>query len=204
MRRAHDQYDTEAFATETLLACATDIVGPRPAGRSIIEPCAGEHRITAVLRAKAPGARIFTNDLHPRAIVDKHMDATYRPCWEQFPPAEWVVTNPPFVDAMAILQQAYRHATEGVAMLLRLTFLEPTEERGEWLALNPPDQMVVLPRYSFTGDGKTDSVTCAWMIWRHRVAEGQARGIRVVPRPKPAKMLLDHIEEQEKPDGPLA
>lgn len=194
MRRKHDQYDTEAFATETLLACASDIVGQRPAGRTIIEPCAGEHRITNVLKAKAPWIRVFTNDLHPRMHVDAHLDATYAPCWSQFPECEWVVTNPPFKDAFTILQQARSHASEGVAMLLRLTFLEPTEERGEWLSFNPPDQVIVLPRQSFTEDGKTDSVTCAWMIWRWQVMEGQARGVRVVPRPKPAKMLLDELE----------
>jgi hypothetical protein len=50
-------------------------------------------------------------------------------------------------------------------LLLRLSFLEPTFERQDLLIDNPPDAMIVLPRYSFTGDGKSDSVTCAWMVW---------------------------------------
>jgi hypothetical protein len=66
-----------------------------------------------------------------------------------------------------------------VAMLLRLSFLEPTRERGPWLAKNPPDLVIVLPRISFTGDGKTDSVTCAWMIWD---ADIENRGVIVSPR----------------------
>jgi hypothetical protein len=65
-------------------------------------------------------------------------------------------------------------------MLLRLSFLEPTRERGPWLAANPPDLVIVLPRISFTGDGKTDSVTCAWMIWDKDIKD---RGIVVSPRP---------------------
>jgi hypothetical protein len=34
-----------------------------------------------------------------------------------------------------------------------------------WLAEHPPTKLIVLPRISFTGDGKTDSVTCAWYVW---------------------------------------
>jgi hypothetical protein len=26
-------------------------------------------------------------------------------------------------------------------------------------------KLIVLPRISFTGNGKTDSVTCGWFIW---------------------------------------
>lgn len=62
-------------------------------------------------------------------------------------------------------------AIVGVAMLLRLSYLEPTKDRGHWLNDHPPTQMIVLPRISFTGDGKTDSVTCAWMIW-HKQGKG--------------------------------
>jgi hypothetical protein len=51
-------------------------------------------------------------------------------------------------------------------MLLRLSYLEPTEDRGAWLNSHPPTDLIVLPRISFTGNGKTDSVTCAWIVWR--------------------------------------
>ncbi len=50
--------------------------------------------------------------------------------------------------------------------------LEPCEGRGAWLAAHPPQALIVLPRMSFTGEGKTDSVTCAWVVWA-REAEGQ-------------------------------
>ena len=38
-------------------------------------------------------------------------------------------------------------------------------DRGAWLNEHPPTTLIVLPRISFTGNGKTDSVTCAWMVW---------------------------------------
>jgi hypothetical protein len=47
-----------------------------------------------------------------------------------------------------------------------MSYLEPVENRGVWLNEHPPTTLIVLPRISFTGDGKTDNVTCAWMVWR--------------------------------------
>jgi hypothetical protein len=56
----------------------------------------------------------------------------------------------------------------GVAMMLRLSFEEPTAHvnpRGPFLEANPLTRKLVMPRYSFTGNGNSDSVTTAWMIW---------------------------------------
>jgi hypothetical protein len=79
---------------------------------------------------------------------------------------DWIVNNPPFSCAPQIIPLAFQHARVGIAMLLRLSFLEPVENRGTWLNQYPPTHLIVLPRISFTGNRKTDSVTCAWMVWR--------------------------------------
>ena len=60
-----------------------------------------------------------------------------------------------------------------MAFLLRLSFLEPTLTRREFLRANPPKRVIVLPRISFTGDGRTDSVTCAWLIWTTGPSDSQ-------------------------------
>jgi hypothetical protein len=78
---------------------------------------------------------------------------------------DWVVTNPPFNAAMAILRLAFHHATCGVVMLLRLSFMEPTKERGEWLSQHPPTRQIILPRWSYKQNRSTDSVTTAWFGW---------------------------------------
>ena len=82
----------------------------------------------------------------------------------------WIITNPPYssLTCLGIAQEALRYSKIGVALLLRLSFLEPTRSagsRGDWLKDNPPDRLIVLPRYSYTRNGKTDSVTTAWHIW---------------------------------------
>ena len=50
-------------------------------------------------------------------------------------------------------------------MLLRLSYAEPCLNRAEWLKAHPISHLIVLPRISFTGNGKTDNVTCAWFVW---------------------------------------
>ena len=64
-------------------------------------------------------------------------------------------------------------------MLLRISFREPTRHRfprGPWLAAHPVSRLLTLPRYSYTGDGRTDAATTEWVIWlrRERLETGPA------------------------------
>jgi hypothetical protein len=61
-----------------------------------------------------------------------------------------------------------------MAMLLRLSYLEPCENRASWLVEHPPAKLIVFnPRPRFRADtGGTDSVTSAWFIW-HRFGDSQ-------------------------------
>ena len=133
-------------------------------GLHIVEPCAGDGSICDRL---PPGARYTTSDIDP-TLGHTVLDATDPGAWfllAERCPIDWVITNPPFSKAMSILENAYLHARSGVAFLVRLSFLEPTFARQDWLRAHPPTRIIVLPRHSFTGDGKSDMVTCAWVIW---------------------------------------
>jgi hypothetical protein len=155
-RRHLDQYFTPASATLELQYLI-------PFHESwVLECCNGDGGISKVLNTAATK----TNDIDESLAADFHLDASLKSSWEQFTVgAHWVVSNPPFNQAAEIVPLAYDYAKVGIAMLLRLSFLEPTKNRGHWLNKNPPTQLIVLPRISFTGDGKTDNVTCAWMVW---------------------------------------
>lgn len=149
-------------------------------GSTILEPCAGACDLVAPLREA--GHTVITADVDSACQVDHVLDMTLAESWAQLPPVDWIVSNLPFSRALAILRHAIEHARVGVAVILRLTFLEPTTEgpdaRADWLEAHPLTRQIVLPRYSFTGDGKVDSVTCAWMIWER----GKAPAI-FIPRP---------------------
>jgi hypothetical protein len=156
MRRNFDYYPTPEFATNALLNSG------EPIGGLILEPCTGDDAIAEVLRNRA--GMVVTNDIDFSRTADFHqniLDAKWLFGFE----FNWIVTNPPFSLASQIVPLCYERATEGIAMLLRLSFLEPVESRGAWLNEHPPTTLIVLPRISFTNDGHTDSVTCAWMVW---------------------------------------
>lgn len=111
--------------------------------------------------------RSFLFPLARRVVADTHLDATtddfvHAYAEENIPP-DWVVTSPPYRHAFAILKQALRVGRIGVAFKLRLTFLEPTKTRGQWLRDNPPCRVVMLPRATYRG--RKCSSTEAWFIW---------------------------------------
>lgn len=167
-RRRHDFYETSRALTLSLLVRETRILFTGP----VLECCAGHNAITDVLREGL--LEVYTNELQSdgefsRHEHDFHLDATEPESWEQFPDVGWVITNPPYNQALDILEHAFGHAEHGVAMLLRLSFLEPTLYRGTWLEQHQDNlsKLIIFgsPRPSYTGKG-TDSVTTAWMIWR--------------------------------------
>lgn len=169
-RRENDFYPTPEFATKALLENV-------PIGGIVLEPCSGDGDIVRVLK-KHPGIEhVTTNDLSWYRHAQYQEDATKQTIYDMAD-FDWIVTNPPFSHAYEILERAHKNAEYGVALLLRLSFLEPTYKRGPFLFETPPNKLLILPRISFTGDGKTDSTTCAWIIWDK---SGES-WIRVVPK----------------------
>ena len=128
-------------------------------------------RATIRIATELPCQRVTTNDIDPTQPSLCHADAAGVTFWqtvvETRGPIDWVVTNPPFAQPTNyhIVRHALAHARCGVAMIQRLSFLEPTQDRSDFLVEHPPTRMIVMPRWSYTSNGKTDSVTTAWMIW---------------------------------------
>ena len=168
MRRAHDAYYSPAWSVDTLLqAVAID------RACRVLEPCSGTGQISRRLAALG-FAEVATNDLDPAAPAQTHADYLAQPFQ-----AQWIITNPPYAQAFPFLAKAMRESTLGVALLLRLSFIEPTRQRGAWLSAHPPTAVLVLPRISFTGDGRSDTVTTAWFVWQHQAT---AQRIAICPR----------------------
>lgn len=163
MRRKYDFYETGKALTLALLENY-----PITKAGPILEPCAGKDAISGVLCQQ--GFNVITNDKY----VDGHrykLDARDPDLYDEIQPRT-VITNPPFEDAYRILETSWESpSVRTVAFLLRLSFLEPTFDRGEFLKRHPPNVVLILPRFSFTDNGKTDLVTCAWMIWVKNVRE---------------------------------
>jgi predicted RNA methylase len=144
----------------------------------IMEPCVGDGGIAKVFAAY--GHKVLTNDVDPELGADlttdflKEPSETYTDELGGYP--HWVITNPPFTiridgelkKASDFVKRALSIASKGVAFLVRSSFLEPCNDRKRLLKECPPSDILVLPRISFTQDGKTDSANYHWLIWRRR------------------------------------
>lgn len=182
-RRERDAYYTPDWATATLIERVKEI------GGDILDPCCGDGRTARALLAANRVLKLRLNDIDPLTVQRVAADpglrgaevsslaaadpALYlpRPCW--------VVTNP-WEGSGAIAWRALQHARRGVALLLRITWLEPCAGR-EWLRRLPPTRVIVLPRICYDGSGQTDSATSAWFIWHRASPPGTWRsgGIEV-------------------------
>jgi hypothetical protein len=170
-----DFYETPIWQTQVLVNLVT-IDG------FCFEPCVGNGKIIEAL--PTCGLRSWcSNDIDHRRTADTHGDARTKMPWDYSVLFDWTVSNPPFVGAIEILEHALQHSRIGVALLLRLSFLEPTAKRAKLLSENPPSLVIVLPRTRYNPDSDSvDTVTTAWMVWYTNPRSGQARGVIVHPK----------------------
>jgi hypothetical protein len=173
VRRKHDQYLTPSWATEILLRKFPGING------RILEPCAGKGHMADVLKSIS-GSTVVTNDIDLKMKSMFHHDAKQNLIYEKAD-ASWIISNPPYSQALEIVAKSYEHCKKGCAFLLRLSFLEPTADRGPWLKAHLPKFICVLPRISFTEDGRCDSVTSVWVVW-HKLQVDTMPPFDFVPR----------------------
>lgn len=171
MRREHDFYETAPWQVDALVDNLPELSG------SVWCPCVGDGSLMRRLRELRPDLGPFaTNDVDPERAADWHGDATDVWTWSLMEQQlggrpDWVVENPPFNVEIDILRHAVLRARVGVAFMARVSFAEPTEGnarhpgRGPWLAANPYSKRITLERYSFTGNGKSDSATTDWLVW---------------------------------------
>ena len=161
-RRVLDSYYTPPWMTQAFIREAPDLLGG-----VLLDPCAGDGRMSRQLMRAGHFSRVVLNDAAPDRAPLRY-DATRPELYEHLAreggAPDAVITNPPFCVAGALAWQALAHARRCVALLLRISFLEPVEAR-QWLLRLPPTRQIALSRDSFDGSGQTDSATCSWFIW---------------------------------------
>lgn len=171
-RRRFDFYETPPHYVEALQRVIGVPAGP------LVEPCAGHHAIINMLKVNGVW---MTNDINRKRATHFHGNAALISTWRTLHahgPFNWGITNPPF--DRRLMLPIVRHMLkfcQNVAVLARLSFLEPTIDRMPfWARWASMCEVIVLPRYSFkrvNGKRQTDSVTCCWLVWRKHQPQRQ-------------------------------
>lgn len=190
-----------------------------PEARTIWEPACGEGHMAAPL---AESFDVFASDVHPfgyGAAAD-FMGHDVPDAWGGALP-DWIVTNPPFQVAGAFARLGLQRARRGVALLLRLAFLEGGARYGLLYGAEPLTLCGVfaerVPMTLGRWDPKASSATAyAWFLWRKgpstSLGTGEPRLLGIPPgtrerltRPEDARRfgwrseagLLDAMEAAE-------
>lgn len=163
-RQPQDQYETAPWQVDALVDHLPELSG------TVWCPTVGDGALSRQLILRRPDLMIMlTNDINQGVTATHHDDATHAESWMtwvgRYGSPDWVIDNFPFNVEALILRHALTVARCGVVALARISFPEPTKDRGPWLARHPRQLQVMLERYSFTGNGKSDQVTCEWLVW---------------------------------------
>lgn len=165
-----EQYFTPPPATRALLRRIAVPPGP------VAEPCAGDGWIVRELERM--GCGVVSGDIdHEVDVFRPGLDFFSTRAGMAYDTCGCIITNPPWSDAARFVRRALE-ITPHVAMLLRLTFLEPCESTPKSARvdlLKKLSRCIVLPRISFyRGKSGTDSVCPAWFVWGFGGQEGPA------------------------------
>lgn len=166
-RESHDHYPTPRSAIDALLR----VWMPAP-GFTVLDPCCGEGAILDVFRGR--GLVTLGIELDPTRAAEAEArghqvdrgDALG--ALHPWPEADWLISNPPYTLAREFAEKAILWSGSrgpwNVALLLRLSFLEPASGRGDLFRNHPPNVRILPRRPAFDGRG-TDSITSAWFCW---------------------------------------
>ena len=182
MRRENDFYETAPWQVDALVDFLPELSG------TIWCPCVGDGSLVRHLQERRPDLGPFiTADIDPTKTANFYGDATKAEHWARMIAEvgrpDWVIDNFPFDIEIDIVKHAYEAAVCGVVAMARLSFVEATKPfkprkdgkrrkdadrerpRGPWLSTHPRTKQIALERYSFTGDGRSDSASTEWLVW---------------------------------------
>jgi hypothetical protein len=143
-----------------------------PEARSIWEPACGEGHMAAAL---AESFDVYASDVHPFGYGDESdflAEGEFAQPAQADAGVDWIVTNPPFRTASDFLRLGLARARRGVALLLRLAFLEGGGRYRLFYGPGSPLSLcaVFAERVPMTlgrWDPAAASATAyAWFLWR--------------------------------------
>ncbi len=171
---------TRAFLREVLIP---KIGGGRLLASTCLEPCCGEGHMVAPLREVF--AYVGAADYHDYGQgfpVADILDQTLT-----LPPADWVITNPPFNAASQIARRVLDSTgVHSLALLCRLNWAEGKDRHREIFERRPPSLIAIsadrIPMIEGAYDPDADTATAyAWFVWLRGLAYGKTETVWIAP-----------------------
>lgn len=191
-----DYFPTPPWATRALC----EHVLPRfcsAASSAAWEPACGEGHMAEVLREYFRS--VFGSDIHDYGYGAGLVDFLSEDPWGVDPQPDWIITNPPFGDAgEKFVLRAIEHARVGVAMFLRLQWLESIGRYERVFRPHPPAvitqfaERVPLHKGRWEPDGTT-ATAYLWIVWA-RGHRGATEFAWIPPDQRKALSRPDDVE----------
>jgi len=165
-RSETDFYPTPTASTESLF----DNYGFKD-GIVVYEPAAGKGHIGKVVKDKLPNCTLYMSDLYDYGNKDVVTDVDFlKEDIEQ--EIDWVITNPPYSKdlLMPFVEKSLKIANKGVAMFLKITFLESTARYNFFNTTRCLKEVLLFsnrqPMYKNGEYSKaSNAIMYAWFIW---------------------------------------
>lgn len=159
-------FPTPPWATRALCEHVLE-TPPRLSLLSCLEPAAGTGEMFRALSEYF--GNVDGSDVHDHGHGFDVVDFTLL---RSYPPSsyDWVITNPPFKLAKEFALQSLEVARHGVAMLVRIAFLEGVKRLRDLYRDNPPKYVAVfaerVPMFEGRLEEEGKSATCyVWLVW---------------------------------------
>ena len=158
-----DFFPTPPWATRALCEHVIEL-----RGRTVWEPACGEGHMAKPLKEYAVG--VLASDVHDYGYGDVN-DFLF-PGFAHV--VDWVVTNPPFRLAEQFIRRGIEVATEGVAVLVRTSFIESVGRYENLFRDMPPSIMAQYTERVPMAKGRClkETVTATaycWLVWRRHL-----------------------------------
>ena len=168
-----DDFPTQPWATRALCEHVLNPAYQESAGSDYMpsltawEPACNRGHMAEPLRDYF--SVVHTSDIHDYGYGDKVADFLF-PIPFEFVAVDWVITNPPFRLAEQFIERAFKLSLEGVAVIVRTSFLESVGRHTRLFNQNPPSiiaqfaERVPMVKGRLTATGSTATSYC-WLVW---------------------------------------
>jgi hypothetical protein len=159
VRHDRDFYRTPEWVTSALLR-ALDL----PKNLTIYDPCAGDGAILNVCRARGY-ENVHGTDIEPR----KELDIAKKDFLQtkgHIPNIDVCIMNPPFSHLREFVTRALQAFGPRCTLAILMRDGAASTKRSKPFMVLNPDRFPLVPRPSFTENGRSDRTTYSWFVWR--------------------------------------